>query len=70
VVAHTSGSPAPGTIRVTATSSLDADLSGTGAIVYSGNPATVTKSVAGTGAITAGQWPRCSHPVRLDPYGP
>lgn len=43
-----------GTIRVTATSSLDALLSGTGAILYSGNPPTVTKNVAGTGAITAG----------------
>jgi hypothetical protein len=43
-----------GTIRVTATSSLDADLRGTGAIVYSGNPPTVTRSIAGTGAITAG----------------
>ena len=43
-----------GTIRVTATSSLDADLRGTGAIVYSGNPPTVNKSIAGTGSISAG----------------
>ena len=43
-----------GTIRVTATSSLDADLGGTGAIVYSGDPPTVTKNIAGTGSITAG----------------
>lgn len=43
-----------GTIRVTATSSLDATIGGTGAIVYSGNPPTVTKNVAGTGSITAG----------------
>lgn len=43
-----------GTIRVTATSSLDANLTGTGAIVYSGNPPTVTKTVAGSGSINAG----------------
>jgi hypothetical protein len=43
-----------GSIFVTATASLDAEVTGSGAILYSGNPQEVTKSVAGTGAITGG----------------
>jgi len=43
-----------GLIQVTATTSLDASVPGTGAIVYSGNPAQVTANVTGTGAITRG----------------
>ena len=41
-----------GSIFTTATNSLDASVSGTGAILYVGNPQDVTKSVTGTGAIT------------------
>jgi hypothetical protein len=41
-----------GSIFVTATESLDASVSGSGAVLYAGNPAKVTKSVTGTGAIT------------------
>ena len=41
-----------GSIFVTATRRLDASVSGTGAILYSGNPQHVTKNVTGTGAIT------------------
>ena len=41
-----------GTIFVTATRRLDASVSGTGAIVYTGNPQHVTKSVTGSGEIT------------------
>ncbi|HEY7270783.1 MAG TPA: head GIN domain-containing protein [Dehalococcoidia bacterium] len=44
-----------GNIQVIATHSLDALVSGTGAINYGGNPTQVAKSVTGTGAITAGQ---------------
>jgi hypothetical protein len=43
-----------GSIFVTATKSLDASVSGSGAILYAGNPQDVTKSVTGTGAITGG----------------
>jgi hypothetical protein len=43
-----------GSIFVTATTSLDASVSGSGAILYAGNPQNVTKSVTGTGAITEG----------------
>jgi hypothetical protein len=43
-----------GSIFVTATASLDAEVTGSGAILYSGNPQEVTKSIAGTGAITGG----------------
>jgi hypothetical protein len=43
-----------GAIFVTATNSLDASVPGTGAIVYSGNPARVTTSVTGDGAVTHG----------------
>ena len=41
-----------GRIVVNATNSLEASLPGTGAILYSGNPAHVTTTVTGTGAIT------------------
>ncbi len=41
-----------GSIFTTATNSLDASISGSGAILYVGNPQDVTKSVTGTGAIT------------------
>jgi Putative auto-transporter adhesin, head GIN domain len=41
-----------GRIVVNATNSLEASVPGTGAIVYSGNPAHVTKTITGTGAIT------------------
>jgi hypothetical protein len=40
-----------GSIFITATKSLDASVSGDGAILYAGNPQDVTKSVTGTGAI-------------------
>jgi Putative auto-transporter adhesin, head GIN domain len=43
-----------GSIFVTATTRLDATVTGTGAILYSGNPGRVTKHVTGTGAITGG----------------
>jgi Putative auto-transporter adhesin, head GIN domain len=43
-----------GRILVTATASLDASVPGSGAIVYSGNPAYVTTNVAGSGAIVRG----------------
>jgi hypothetical protein len=43
-----------GLIRVTATASLDAAVPGTGAIIYSGNPPSVTSSITGTGAVTRG----------------
>lgn len=43
-----------GLIQVTATTSLHAEVPGTGAITYSGNPSQVTSSVTGTGAITRG----------------
>jgi len=40
-----------GSIALTATHSLDASISGSGAIFYTGNPAHVTRSVTGSGAI-------------------
>jgi hypothetical protein len=43
-----------GLIQVRATTSLDAAVPGTGAIVYSGNPPQVTSSVTGTGTVTRG----------------
>jgi Putative auto-transporter adhesin, head GIN domain len=43
-----------GLIRVTATSSLNAAVPGTGAIIYGGNPPHVTSRVTGTGAVTRG----------------
>jgi hypothetical protein len=42
-----------GNIFVTARKSLDASLPGSGTISYSGDPADVTKSVTGSGAITS-----------------
>ena len=43
-----------GSIFVTATQSLDAEVPGSGAILYSGNPAHVTTSITGSGAVTPG----------------
>jgi hypothetical protein len=43
-----------GLIRVTATRSLDAAVPGSGAIIYGGNPAQLTTSVTGSGAVTRG----------------
>lgn len=43
-----------GSIFVTATQSLDAKVPGSGAILYSGNPAHVTTSITGSGAVTPG----------------
>jgi len=41
-----------GRLQVQATGSLDASVSGSGAIFYGGNPSKVTQSVTGTGAIS------------------
>jgi hypothetical protein len=43
-----------GLIQVTATTSLDAAVPGSGTIIYSGNPPQVTTSVTGSGAVTRG----------------
>jgi len=43
-----------GLIQVTATTSLDAAVPGTGAIIYGGNPPQVSTSVTGTGTIMRG----------------
>ena len=43
-----------GSIFVTATKTLDASVTGSGAIVYAGGPQHVTKDVTGSGAITGG----------------
>jgi Putative auto-transporter adhesin, head GIN domain len=43
-----------GLIQVTATTSLDAAVPGTGAIVCSGNPRQVTSSITGVGTVTSG----------------
>jgi len=43
-----------GLIRVTATASLNAIVSGTGAIIYGGNPLQVTRNITGAGAVTPG----------------
>ena len=43
-----------GLIRVTATTSLDAAVPGTGAIIYGGNPPHLTTSITGTGAVLRG----------------
>jgi hypothetical protein len=51
VQAAVSGS---GSIFVTATKSLHASVSGSGAILYAGHPQHVTRSVTGSGAITGG----------------
>lgn len=44
-----------GNASVTATQAISAGISGTGNIVYSGNPHVVTKSVTGTGSVSAKQ---------------
>jgi len=51
VQAGVSGS---GSIFVTATESLDASVSGSGAILYAGSPPNVTSNITGSGAITGG----------------
>jgi hypothetical protein len=43
-----------GTIEVVPTTTLDAEVSGTGAILFGGHPSHVTKNVTGTGAIVGG----------------
>jgi hypothetical protein len=43
-----------GLIRVTATAKLNATVSGSGAVIYGGNPSQVTRNVTGTGAVIAG----------------
>jgi len=43
-----------GLIQVTATTSLDAAVPGSGTIIYSGNPPQVTTSVTGSGTVTSG----------------
>ena len=43
-----------GRVVVTATRSLDAHLTGSGAVFYGGRPARVTRDVSGSGAIVAG----------------
>jgi hypothetical protein len=50
VVASLAGT---GRLRVQATGTLRATVSGTGTIDYSGNPAKVTRSITGTGSIMA-----------------
>ena len=42
-----------GRLQVNATGTLDASVSGSGAIFYAGSPTNVTRSVTGSGAITA-----------------
>ena len=41
-------------IQVTATTSLDAAVPGTGAIIYHGNPPQVTTSITGIGTVICG----------------
>jgi len=43
-----------GLIRVTATAKLNATVSGSGAVIYGGNPSQVTRNVTGTGAVLPG----------------
>ena len=43
-----------GRILVHATGTLQASVSGSGAVVYSDNPAQVIRTITGTGAITKG----------------
>jgi Putative auto-transporter adhesin, head GIN domain len=43
-----------GSIVLNATHSLDASITGSGSILYTGNPAQVTKSVSGSGTISGG----------------
>jgi Putative auto-transporter adhesin, head GIN domain len=51
VTAHLAGS---GRLQVNATKSLDARVSGSGAIFYSGEPAKLTEQITGNGAILKG----------------
>lgn len=53
LVAHdaTAALSGAGRLQVRATETLDASLSGTGEILYAGDPVTVTKSLTGTGVI-------------------
>jgi hypothetical protein len=46
--------PGSGLIQVTATTSLDAAVAGSGAIMYGGNPQQVITSVTGSGAVIPG----------------
>jgi len=46
--------PGSGLIQVTATTSLDAAVPGSGAIMYGGHPSEVTTSITGSGAVTPG----------------
>jgi hypothetical protein len=48
------GDGTTGKLDVAVTGRLDASVSGSGAIVYGGNPRQVTKDVTGTGAIVGG----------------
>jgi hypothetical protein len=43
-----------GAVRVTATETLNATVSGSGDISYRGNPAAVTRSISGSGQVSAG----------------
>jgi hypothetical protein len=43
--------PGSGRVAVTATQSLDASISGSGAVTYAGNPPQVTTHVTGSGAV-------------------
>ena len=44
---------APSAARATLGAVVDASVSGTGEIVYAGNPVAVTRTVTGTGSVTA-----------------
>jgi hypothetical protein len=46
-----------GRLLVQASGALDAKVSGVGAIVYTGNPTSVTQRITGTGSITSGSAP-------------
>jgi hypothetical protein len=46
-----------GRLLVQATGALDAKVSGVGAIVYTGNPTSITQRITGTGSITSGSTP-------------
>ena len=50
----TAGVSGSGEVRVTATEVLNATVSGSGDIRYRGNPATVNRSVSGSGSISEG----------------
>lgn len=44
--------PGSGSVALTATHSLDASISGSGTILFTGNPTQVSKSVTGSGTIS------------------